>query len=106
MRSIWLFDVVDLATWRGEAQHALEVLRECDGFESGQVLRNVDEHGTVAVVTTWRDAGSFRRGLGSTRSKMEVWPFLATMRDQPSAFETLDEVSIDEATEFETSVHG
>ena len=106
MRSIWLFDVVDVDAWRVEATAALAVLAELEGFESGQVIRNIDEPLVCAVVTTWRDAGSLRRGLGSMRSKMEVWPFLATMRDQASVFETLDYVTPASTEAFESSVHG
>jgi hypothetical protein len=105
MKSIWVFDVVDVDAWRAEATAALTVLRELDGFESGEVVRNIDEHLVCAVVTTWTDAGSLRRGLGSMRSKIEVWPFLATMRDQASVFETLDSITPSASVSFESSVH-
>lgn len=88
-QSLWAFDVDDHAAFTEAAAGALTVLSELPGFAEGHVLHNVDEHPRYVVATRWVDVGSFRRALSSPRAKLEVWPFLAAMRDEPSAFETL-----------------
>jgi hypothetical protein len=38
-------------------------------------------------------------------AKIGVWPFLANMRDEPTAFEMLMEFNTDSVTEHESSVN-
>jgi hypothetical protein len=38
-------------------------------------------------------------------AKVGVWPFLANMRDEPTAFEMLMEFNADSVTEYESSVN-
>ena len=51
------------------------------------------------------DVGSYRRALGSMEAKIGVWPFLANMKDEPTAFEMLMDFTADSVTEFESSVY-
>ncbi len=71
----------------GQAEAAIDALAEADGFLSGDVGRNTDEPTLWAVVTRWRDVGSYRRGLGSYRSKVVAVPILSLAIDEPSAYE-------------------
>lgn len=102
--SVWAFDVADLKTWSDNAIVALEVLQIRDGFIAGAIIRSPDEPQRHLVTCEWRDVGSYRRALSSTESKMLVWPFLADLIDQPSAFETLFKVSPTQILVFDTSV--
>jgi hypothetical protein len=38
-------------------------------------------------------------------AKVGVWPFLANMRDEPTAFEMLMEFGSESVTEYESSVY-
>lgn len=87
--SLWVFDIKDLTIWLDEAEVAIKTLQTKPGFISAQVGRSPDEPTRLIVITKWVDVGSYRRALSSTEAKMSVWPFLANMHDQPSAFEVL-----------------
>ncbi len=102
--SVWAFDVDDLTTWSAAALSALEVLQIKDGFIAGAIIRSPDEPQRHLVTCEWQDVGSYRRALSSTESKMIVWPFLAGMIDQPSAYETLLQVTPVEIRTYDTSV--
>ena len=90
--------------WSSNAITALAVLQVRDGFISGAIIRSPDEPQRHLVTCEWQDVGSYRRALSSTESKMLVWPFLADMIDQPSAYETLFQVSPTEIVAYDTSV--
>jgi quinol monooxygenase YgiN len=87
--SLWVFDRTDLEKWLDEAELALKTLQSRTGFVSAQVGRSPDEPSRLIVTTKWSDVGSYRRALSSSEAKMSVWPFLADMHDEPSAFEVL-----------------
>jgi len=103
--AIWTFDVVDSATWKLEAKQAMTVLQARSGFVSGSVFHNADTPQRYLVKTDWLDVGSYRRALGSMEAKIGVWPFLANVRDEPTAFEMLMEFSAESVTEYESSVN-
>jgi hypothetical protein len=103
--SIWTFDVVDAAKWKLEVKQAMTVLQARSGFVSGSVFHNADTPQRYLVKTDWLDVGSYRRALGSMEAKIGVWPFLANMRDEPTAFEMLMEFSAESVTEYESSVN-
>ena len=103
--SIWTFDVVDAARWKLEVKQAMTVLQARSGFVSGSVFHNADTPQRYLVKTDWLDVGSYRRALGSMEAKIGVWPFLANMRDEPTAFEMLMEFSAESVTEYESSVN-
>jgi len=103
--SIWTFDVVDAAKWKLEVKQAMTVLQARSGFVSGSVFHNADTPQRYLVKSDWLDVGSYRRALGSMEAKIGVWPFLANMRDEPTAFEMLMEFSAESVTEYESSVN-
>jgi len=104
--TIWTFDVADSAVWKQEAKAAVEVLQARSGFLASSIFHNADSPERYLVKTDWLDVGSYRRALGSMEAKVGVWPFLANMRDEPTAFELLTDFSPDSVTEFESSVNG
>jgi len=88
-QSVWTFEREISDEWVADMSNALAVLQERDGFLSASIVQSVDEGSRCLVLTTWIDVGSYRRAVSSTRAKMVVWPMLADMKDEPSAFEEL-----------------
>lgn len=103
--TIWTFDVADAPTWKLEAKAALKILQIKSGFVSSSIFHNADSPERYLVKTDWLDVGSYRRALGSMEAKVGVWPFLANMRDEPTAFEILMDFTPESITEFESSVN-
>jgi hypothetical protein len=83
----------------------MNVLQERPGFVSASIFHNADSPERYLIKTDWLDVGSYRRALGSMEAKVGVWPFLANMRDEPTAFEMLMEFNTDSVTEYESSVN-
>ena len=102
--SIWKFEVSDLVNWNSKAKAALEILQTQPGFISANILHSADESHIYIVQTDWVDVGSYRRALGSMEAKLGVWPFLADMKDEPTAFEKLLTMDAKTTTGFESSV--
>jgi hypothetical protein len=103
-RSQWSFDVADFAAWRAQLEEVQIVLQQSAGFIDLQLLHSPDQTDRYLVQSTWKDVGSYRRATSATNAKLVVWPFLATMLDLPSTFETLLEVTADSVVEFPSSV--
>jgi hypothetical protein len=103
--TIWTFDITDSVAWKAEAMQAMHVLQERLGFVSGGIFHNADSPERYLIKTDWLDVGSYRRALGSMEAKVGVWPFLANMRDEPTAFEMLMEFGSESVTEYESSVN-
>ena len=101
----WSFEVVDFPSWRSALTDVLGVLQSSTGFESLQLLHSPDEVNHYSVISRWENVGSYRRAVSSTAAKLVVWPFLSTMIDQPSTFETLLSASGTDVIEFPSSVH-
>ena len=104
--SIWYFEAANHLSFAARGTSILEVLSDLDGFRRGLLLRNVDRPATYVISTEWQDAGSMRRALTSTRAKLEVWPLIADMKDQPSAYETLVAATPERVVRYPTSVAG
>ena len=102
--TIWTFDVTDAVAWKQEAKQAMNVLQERPGFVAGSIFHNADSPERYLIKTDWNDVGSYRRALGSMEAKIGVWPFLADMRDEPTAFELLTDFKSDSEIEYESSV--
>ncbi len=102
--SIWTFDVTNAEVWLSDAAQALEVLQLKPGFIDANVLHSADDAQRFIVKTNWKDVGSYRKALGSTEAKLQVWPFLAGMHDEVSAFENLLHVDANSVTRYESSV--
>lgn len=101
---MWRFTCDDVGDFVSRAHEVLLVLRSMTGFVSGVVARNLDANNECFVSTTWIDVGSMRRALSSTQSKMEVWPFLSQMRDEPSAYEVLGSITASSDETFESGL--
>lgn len=101
----WSFEVTDYSSWRSSLTDVLEVLQASAGFVSLHLLHSPDEVQHYSVISQWQNVGSYRRAVSSTSAKLVIWPFLSTMIDQPSTFETLLAVSDGESTEYLSSVH-
>jgi hypothetical protein len=78
--------ISDEASFRLDAQTALDALASCDGYLYGEFAKNTDEGDLWALVTCWSNVGSYRRALGALRVKMEAVPLLARAIDEPGAF--------------------
>ena len=78
-------------SFRADLEGALAVLAQQKGYDDGRLGRNVDDPGLWAMVTSWRDVGSYRRALSSYDVKMGAVPLLSRALDEPSAYESLDE---------------
>lgn len=81
------FHVPDPTAFQARVDAALTVLRTRDGFEAADLVRNLDESDLWALVTRWRDVGSYRRALQGDESKTVVVPMLSEALDEPSAYE-------------------
>lgn len=103
--AIWTFDVTDSVSWKLEAKQAMKVLQDRPGFAAGSIFHNADSPERYLIKTDWQDVGSYRRALGSMEAKIGVWPFLANMRDEPTAFELLMDFTPESLTEYESSVN-
>ena len=103
--SLWTFEVSDDSKWNADAQSALSILQKQPGFISATILRSADEPQRYLVQSDWLDVGSYRRAMGSMDSKLGVWPFLADMQDEVTAFEKLFAMTADTTLEFESSVN-
>ena len=80
----------DAASFRADLATAVGALRDNAGFVGSDAGRNVDDPTLWALVTRWRDVGSYRRALSSYDVKLHAVPLLSRAIDEPSAFEDLD----------------
>ena len=103
--SLWTFEVSDDSKWKANARSALSILQKQPGFISATILHSADEPQRYLVQSDWLDVGSYRRAMGSMDSKLGVWPFLADMQDEATAFEKLFAMTADTSLEFESSVN-
>lgn len=78
------------AAFRAALERALAVLSGQEGFLDGSLGRNVDEPTLWALVTRWRDVGSYRRALSSYDVKVGAVPVLSRAIDEPSAYEDVE----------------
>ena len=80
----------DAVAFRADLAVAVAALRDNPGFVGSEAGRNVDDPTLWALVTRWRDVGSYRRALSSYDVKLHAVPLLSRAIDEPSAFEDLD----------------
>ncbi|OYN93448.1 antibiotic biosynthesis monooxygenase [Enemella evansiae] len=71
---------------------ALELLRTKDGFVDAELGQNLDEPELWVLVTRWQNVGSYRRALSGMESKMTIVPLLSEAIDEPSAYDSPDQV--------------
>ncbi len=103
--ALWNFNVVDHLNWNITARDALEILQRHSGFISANIFHSADEPQHYLVQSDWQDVGSYRRAMGSMDSKLGVWPFLADVQDEVTAFEKLFTMDSNSTVEFESSVN-
>ena len=73
-----------------DAQAAIVVLEQRDGFVSADLGRNVDDPDLFTVTTRWQNVGSYRRALTGYESRVVVVPLLSRAVDEPSAYDDVD----------------
>jgi hypothetical protein len=103
--SLWTFEVIDTSNWNPKARSALQILQKQSGFISANIFHSADEPQRYVIQVDWQDVGSYRRAMGSMDSKIGVWPFLADMKDEITAFEKLLTMTPDSILEFDSSVN-
>ena len=79
--------VSEADAFRSELESVRDVLSAAEGFVSGTVGQNLDEPTLWVLTTEWKNVGSYRRALSSTRAKLEAIPVLARAIDEPGAYE-------------------
>lgn len=79
------------AEFLSHLQLAHEALAACDGYLSGRVGSNTDQPGLLALVTEWKNIGSYRRALSNYQVKVSAVPILARAIDEPGGFVESDE---------------
>ncbi|WP_214411943.1 antibiotic biosynthesis monooxygenase family protein [Sphaerisporangium fuscum] len=70
-----------------QARVILGTLAAQAGYLGGRIGRSVDEPDLWALVSEWEGAGFYRRALSAAR--MEMYPLMTLMINEPSAFEIL-----------------
>ncbi len=75
----------------GQLHSAHGALAACDGYISGRYGRNTDEPELIALITEWRNIGSYRRALSNYQVKMVAVPILAQAIDEPGGYVESDE---------------
>lgn len=74
-----------------DLERAHQALAACEGYLSGRIGRNTDEPSLVALVTEWRNIGSYRRALSNYQVKLNAVPILARAIDEPGGYVESDE---------------
>ena len=74
-----------------DLKSALAALAACDGYLSGRYGINTDDPELLAMITQWRNFGSYRRALSNYQVKMVAVPILARAIDEPGGFIASDE---------------
>lgn len=74
------------AEFEREAQQVVEFWRAREGCESMDLVRNLDDPGLWAIVSRWRDVGSYRRSFNGFEAKMVLTPLLLRAVNEPSAY--------------------
>jgi len=79
------------ATFVGDLERAHQALAACEGYLCGQIGLNTDEPTLIALVTQWRNIGSYRRALSNYQVKINAVPILARAIDEPGGYLESDE---------------
>lgn len=76
-----------------EASQVIEYWRSCPGCDDVELNRNLDDPELWALVSLWKDVGSYRRSFGGYEAKMVLTPLLAYAIDEPTAYLNTQELS-------------
>jgi quinol monooxygenase YgiN len=74
------------ADFLARLETAHNALKPCPGYISGEIGRNTDEPGLIALVTRWENIGSYRRALSNYQVKVDAVPVLAEAIDEPGGY--------------------
>ncbi|MDO5083754.1 MAG: antibiotic biosynthesis monooxygenase [Arachnia propionica] len=85
MLAISRFTDVDPQLTQG-LHRVAEHWRASPGCEWVEVVRNLDREDLWALVSRWRDVGSYRRSFSGHEAKMLLTPVLLRAVDEPSAY--------------------
>ena len=77
--------------FRAGLERAHGALAACEGYLGGQIGRNSDDPQLLALITQWRNIGSYRRALSNYQVKMVAVPILARAIDEPGGYLESDE---------------
>ena len=80
-----------VTTFLGSLEAAHQALAACEGYISGRIGSNTDEPDLIAMVTEWRNIGSYRRALSNYQVKLVAVPILAQAIDEPGGYIESDE---------------
>ncbi|GAA1393814.1 antibiotic biosynthesis monooxygenase family protein [Luteococcus peritonei] len=83
---------VQALSFQAQAATAVDLFRTKAGLVSIDLVQNLDDPELWALVTRWENVGSYRRALGGYESKVTIVPLLSLSIDEPSAFDSADEV--------------
>ena len=81
-------------SFQAQAGAAVALFSTKPGLVSIDLVQNLDDPELWALVTRWENVGSYRRALGGFESKMTIVPLLSLAADEPSAFDSADEVGL------------
>jgi quinol monooxygenase YgiN len=79
------------SSFLADLERAHQALAACEGYLSGRIGRNTDEPNLIALVTEWRNIGSYRRALSNHHVKLNAVPVLARAIDEPGGYLESDE---------------
>ena len=89
MSAVWAisrFQVTgDPTGFRGTAESVVAHFNECAGSAGADLVQNLDDPGLWAIISRWRDVGSYRRAFNGTDAKLLLVPLLSRAVDEPSA---------------------
>lgn len=68
------------------AESVVAHFNACVGSAGAEVVQNLDEPGLWAIISRWRDVGSYRRAFNGTDAKLLLIPLLSLAIDEPSAY--------------------
>ena len=74
------------SSFLADLERAHQALAACEGYLSGRIGRNTDEPNLIALVTEWRNVGSYRRALSNYHVKLNAVPVLARAIDEPGGY--------------------
>lgn len=94
MFAITRFEVpdADAAAFRAQGEAAASLFASRPGCLDAELVRNLDAPGLWALVSRWRDVGSYRRAFNGYEAKMVLTPLMVRAIDEPGAYAALDAV--------------
>jgi len=84
--------VADRPGFAAVADPAVGLLSTRDGLLSLDFGVNLDDPTLWVLATRWADVGSYRRALSGYEAKVTIYPLLALVVDEPSAFDDPSDV--------------